>query len=129
MAQASQRLCPRCGASVNVTHQSDGLTFFTCPECATAGADSAQTVEEIATAPRKRLHQRNTRRSHVTDSWNCSLCRDAPTPTKQTRRTSSWQNNHRGGNVTAEQVHMGAAAYARAEILRLRVLRGDLRNN
>ena len=31
--------------------------------------------------------------------------------------------------ITAEQVHMGAAAYTRAEILRLRVLRGDLRNN
>lgn len=31
--------------------------------------------------------------------------------------------------ITAEQVHMGTAAYARAEILRLRVLRGDLRNN
>ena len=28
--------------------------------------------------------------------------------------------------VTAESVHMGAAAYARAEILRQRVLRGDL---
>ena len=29
--------------------------------------------------------------------------------------------------VTAESVLMGAAAYARAEILRQRVLRGDLR--
>jgi hypothetical protein len=29
--------------------------------------------------------------------------------------------------VTAESVHMGAPAYARAEVLRQRVLRGDLR--
>ena len=29
--------------------------------------------------------------------------------------------------VTAESVHMGLAAYTRAEILRQRVLRGDLR--
>ena len=29
--------------------------------------------------------------------------------------------------VTAEAVHLGAAAYARAEILRQRVLRGDMR--
>ena len=29
--------------------------------------------------------------------------------------------------VTAESVHMGVAAYTRAEILRQRVLRGDLR--
>jgi hypothetical protein len=29
--------------------------------------------------------------------------------------------------VTAESVHMGTAAYTRAEILRQRVLRGDLR--
>ena len=30
--------------------------------------------------------------------------------------------------VTAESVHMGVAAYTRAEILRQRVLRGDLRS-
>jgi hypothetical protein len=36
---------------------------------------------------------------------------------------------HRGDSVvTAESVHLGAAAYARAEILRQRVLRGDLHN-
>ena len=29
--------------------------------------------------------------------------------------------------VTAESVHMGAAAYTRAEVLRQRVVRGDLR--
>ena len=34
---------------------------------------------------------------------------------------------YRGDSVvTAESVHIGAAAYARAEILRQRVLRGDL---
>ena len=34
---------------------------------------------------------------------------------------------YRGDSViTAESVHLGAAAYARAEILRQRVLRGDL---
>jgi hypothetical protein len=34
-----------------------------------------------------------------------------------------------GGSVVAvEAVHLGTAAYARAEILRQRVLRGDLRS-
>jgi hypothetical protein len=37
---------------------------------------------------------------------------------------------YRGDHVvTAEAVHMGTAAYTRAEILRQRVLRGDLRDN
>jgi uncharacterized Zn finger protein len=46
MSEKPKRMCPHCGADVNVTLIRDRMTFFECPQCATVGADSVQTAEE-----------------------------------------------------------------------------------
>ena len=47
MSEKAKRMCPRCGAEVKVTLLRDRMTFFECPRCATVGADSVQSAEEM----------------------------------------------------------------------------------
>ena len=54
MVEKPKRMCPHCGADVNVTLMRDYMTFFECPQCATVGADSVQSAEEKEEQARQR---------------------------------------------------------------------------
>ena len=58
MSEKPKRICPHCGAEVNVTLLRDRMTFFECPQCATVGADSVQSAEEIEESARMRHARR-----------------------------------------------------------------------